>query len=156
MESKNEQSKQCGIPCRGEHHISQAGRQEQQRSQREHLSVCLVHACVLSHFMSDFLLFYGQQPARLLCPWGFSRQEYWSGFPCPPPRDLPDPGIELESHISCTGRQVLYDQHHLGSPICLEVRVLGRQEWLEESAEPRIGKVLSTIYGILTLTFQGF
>ena len=25
---------------------------------------------------------------------GFSRQEYWSGFPFPSPRDLPDPGIE--------------------------------------------------------------
>jgi len=25
----------------------------------------------------------------------FSRQEYWSGLPCPPPGDLPDPGIEL-------------------------------------------------------------
>ena len=25
---------------------------------------------------------------------GFSRQEYWSGLPCPPPGDLPDPGIE--------------------------------------------------------------
>ena len=24
----------------------------------------------------------------------FSRQEYWSGLPCPPPRDLPDPGIK--------------------------------------------------------------
>ena len=31
---------------------------------------------------------------RLLCPWGFSRQEYWSGLPCPLPEDLPDPGIE--------------------------------------------------------------
>ena len=31
-------------------------------------------------------------PTRLLCPWGFSRQEYWSGLPCPPPGDLPDPG----------------------------------------------------------------
>ena len=28
---------------------------------------------------------------------GFSRQEYWSGLPCPSPRDLPDPGIEPES-----------------------------------------------------------
>ena len=26
---------------------------------------------------------------------GFSRQEYWSGLPCPPPGDLPDPGIDL-------------------------------------------------------------
>ena len=24
----------------------------------------------------------------------FSRQEYWSGLPFPPPGDLPDPGIE--------------------------------------------------------------
>ena len=28
---------------------------------------------------------------------GFSRQEYWSGLPCTPPGDLPDPGIELTS-----------------------------------------------------------
>ena len=28
---------------------------------------------------------------------GFSRQEYWSGLSCPPPRDLPDPGIEPAS-----------------------------------------------------------
>ena len=26
--------------------------------------------------------------------WGFSRQEYWSGWPFPSPGDLPDPGIE--------------------------------------------------------------
>ena len=24
----------------------------------------------------------------------FSRHEYWSGLPCPPPGDLPDPGIK--------------------------------------------------------------
>ena len=28
---------------------------------------------------------------------GFSRQGYWSGLPCPPPGDLPDPGIESAS-----------------------------------------------------------
>ena len=27
----------------------------------------------------------------------FSRQEYWSGLPCPPPGDLPDPGMGLTS-----------------------------------------------------------
>ena len=32
--------------------------------------------------------------------WGFSRQVYWSGLPCPPPRDLPDPGIEPASLMS--------------------------------------------------------
>ena len=31
---------------------------------------------------------------------GFSRQEYWSGLPCPPPGDLPNPGIEPTSPVS--------------------------------------------------------
>ena len=39
----------------------------------------------------------GLLPARLLCPWGFSRHEYWSGLPCPPPGDLPKPGIKSRS-----------------------------------------------------------
>ena len=29
----------------------------------------------------------------------FSRQQYWSGLPFPPPGDLPDPGIEARSPI---------------------------------------------------------
>ena len=28
---------------------------------------------------------------------GFSRQEYWSGLPCPSPEDLPSPGIKPRS-----------------------------------------------------------
>ena len=40
---------------------------------------------------------HGPQDARLLCPWGFSRQEYWSGLPCPPLGDLPNPGVEPRS-----------------------------------------------------------
>ena len=31
---------------------------------------------------------------------GFSRQEYWSGLPFPPPGDLPNPGIEPTSLAS--------------------------------------------------------
>ena len=31
---------------------------------------------------------------------GLSRQDYWSGLPCLPPGDLPDPGIEPESLTS--------------------------------------------------------
>ena len=31
---------------------------------------------------------------------GFSRQEYWSGLPCPPPGDLPNPGIKPTSFTS--------------------------------------------------------
>ena len=32
---------------------------------------------------------------QALLSMGFSRQEYWSGLPCPPPGDLPSPGIEI-------------------------------------------------------------
>ena len=31
---------------------------------------------------------------------GFSRQDYWSGLPRPPPEDLPNPGIEPTSFMS--------------------------------------------------------
>ena len=43
---------------------------------------------------------HGLSPTRLLCPWGFSRQEFWSGLPCPPPGDLPNPGIKPTSLVS--------------------------------------------------------
>ena len=33
-------------------------------------------------------------------PMEFSRQEYWSGLPIPPPGDLPNPGIEPVSLMS--------------------------------------------------------
>ena len=36
---------------------------------------------------------------------------------CPPPGDLPDPGIEpISLYVSCIGRWVLYYQHHPESP----------------------------------------
>ena len=31
---------------------------------------------------------------------GFSRQEYWSGLPCAPSGDLPDPGFKLSYPVS--------------------------------------------------------
>ena len=47
---------------------------------------------------SDSLRSHGIQPTRLFFPWGFFRQEYWSGLPWPPPGDLPNPGIETSLH----------------------------------------------------------
>ena len=44
-----------------------------------------MHACMLSCLSRVH-----QAPLSM----GFSRQEYWSGLPCPPPQDLPDPGTE--------------------------------------------------------------
>ena len=54
--------------------------------------------CVLSHsVMSNSLQPRGLQPGRLFCPWGFSRQDYWTGLPCPPPGDLPHIEIKVRS-----------------------------------------------------------
>ena len=54
-----------------------------------------MRACVLSCF-SHVQLFATLWTVALQAPlsMGFSRQEYWSGLPCPPPEDLPDPGIK--------------------------------------------------------------
>ena len=60
--------------------------------------LCPSLMCVLSHsVVSDSLWPHRLQPSRLLCPWGFPRQEYWSGFSYPPPKDLPNPGIKPRS-----------------------------------------------------------
>ena len=41
-------------------------------------------------------------------PMGFSRQEYWSGMPCPLPGDLIDPGIEPKSPAASALQWILY------------------------------------------------
>ena len=67
--------------------------------------VSQVHACMLSLF-GCVQLFVTSGTLALQAPLflGFSRQECWSEMPCPPPGDLPDPGTEPSSHVSCIGR----------------------------------------------------
>ena len=45
------------------------------------------HLLLSRSVVSNSLRPRGLPPARFLGPWGFSRQEYWSGLPCPPPGD---------------------------------------------------------------------
>ena len=62
------------------------------------LSPCLFNfcaECMLSHFKRVQLCetlwtVVCQAPLSM----AFSRQEYWIGLPCPPPGDLPNPGIK--------------------------------------------------------------
>ena len=59
--------------------------------------VCVcVCACVSCSVMSNCLwpVDYTSQVSLFM---GFSRQEYWSGLPFPPPGDLPDPEMEPRS-----------------------------------------------------------
>ena len=60
-----------------------------------------IHACVLSCFSCVQLfatLWTVAHQASLSMR--FSRQEYWSGLPCPLPGDLPDPGVKPASLMS--------------------------------------------------------
>ena len=64
-----------------------------------HLKLLISQHCQLAmdvwystSVISNSLWPHGLQATRLLCPWGFSRQEHWSGVPCLPPGDLPAQG----------------------------------------------------------------
>ena len=58
--------------------------------------LCMCVKSLLSCLILCDLMGYSLQPRSM----GFSRQEYWSGLPCPPLGDLPDPGIEPVSITS--------------------------------------------------------
>ena len=49
---------------------------------------------------------------------GFSTQEYWSGLPCPPPGDLPDPGIKPTSLMSPALAGRFFTTSATWKPIC--------------------------------------
>ena len=68
-------------------------------------SLCLrfcIYVCALSCFSCVWLFATPWTIAsQALLSMGLSRQEYWSGLPCSPPGDLPDPGIETVVLTSC-------------------------------------------------------
>ena len=54
-------------------------------------------ACSVASVVSDCFVTPWTVAPQAAPSMGFSRQGYWSRLPCPPPGDLPDPGIELSS-----------------------------------------------------------
>ena len=68
---------------------------------------------------------------------GFSRQEYCSGSPCPPPGDLPDPGMEPRASRTAGG---FLTERHLGSPI------------FPSGCEGKLGVALESLQGLRDLT----
>ena len=75
----------------------------------------LPNACMNVQSLSRVRLFV--TPWTIACKvpltMGFSRQEYWNELPCPPPRDLPDPGIKPAS--PCISSWILLPLSQLGS-----------------------------------------
>ena len=67
--------------------------------------------------VSSSLRPHGLNPPGLLCPWGFSKQKYWSGLPFPSPGDLPNLGSNpyLQSGFFTTqslGKAPKADENH--------------------------------------------
>ena len=58
----------------------------------KHMLSCFSHV----RLFATLLTVARQAPLSLV----FSRQEYWSGLPCPSPGDLPDPGIKPVSALA--------------------------------------------------------
>ena len=57
-----------------------------------------MHACSVASVVSESATLRTQAPTPLVpLSMGISRQEYWSGLPCPPTGDLPNPGIKPTS-----------------------------------------------------------
>ena len=61
-----------------------------------HMSACMLSCFSCVWFFETLWTVVCQAPLSM----GFSRHEYWSGLPFPPPGDLPNPGIEPESLMS--------------------------------------------------------
>ena len=76
--------------------------------------VCAVRAQLLSRVWVFATL--GTLARQAPLSMGFSRQEYWGGLPCPPLRDLPNPGMEPTSLMSPALAGGCFATSHLGSP----------------------------------------
>ena len=87
----------------------------------------IVYACILSCFSCAWLyatLWNVDHQTHLSL--GFSRQECWSGLPCPSPIDLSDPGIELSSLMSpALGGGQIPTKEKLGN-ICVSKAALSK------------------------------
>ena len=83
------------------------------------IAVTTVYPCMLAKSLQSCPTLCVARQASLSM--GFSRREHWGGLPCPPPGDLPDPGIKpgRVSYTFCICRRGLYHWHHLGNPGCL-------------------------------------
>ena len=132
------------------------------------ISIFYFSVCVVLNraVMSNSLQSHGLLPARLLCPWGFSRQEYWSGRHALLQGIYPTQGLNpslphcrqtlyclsyqgssfhrpshyqscLQSHCSCV--KCLTKKNHLGNP--LVVQRLGPLTSIGKGTDHWLGKL---------------
>ena len=79
---------------------------------------------------------------------GFSRQEYWSGFPFPSPEDLPNPGIEPRSpalqDLFLTVKKIIREWETMSTPDLVSLASqLSCFLLIDESPERKTAKTLN-------------
>ena len=89
-----------------DYHLTQPCPSEEKQKNKQNLSTNLtLYKAYTNHWNKlESESEVSQSCLTLVTPWtvayqaslsmGFSRQEYWSGFPFPSPEDPPDPGVE--------------------------------------------------------------
>ena len=98
--------------------------------------MCACMVSLFSHVLLFVILWTAAHQASLSM--GFSKQEYWSGLPCPPLGTLPDPGTELCLLCLMHCRRFFTTSSHLGSPshpFPTAVRI--DDKWLSALTSPR-------------------
>ena len=101
------------------------------------LFIVSLHACVLSGF-SRVWLFETQWTIAHQAPlsMGFSQKEYWSGLPCPPPGDHPNPGIQPTSPASPALQMNSLPLSHWGSHYISSTYLYYKWEFLFDYLHP--------------------
>ena len=93
---------------------------------------------------------------------GFFRQGYWSVLLCPPPGDLPDPGIEPESLMSPAFADGFLTTRPPGKPttyclyLCLFLTLLSTPPQLDyDLHEGRDAVLFAIVYPVLSTVHSG-
>ena len=135
--------------------VRQLGGGDQTCSREHSYSITLQgyskNLCVFSHsVMSDSLQPPGLVARQAPLPMGFSRREYWSGFPSP--GGLPDPGIGLgppalqaDSLPAELPRKPLF-HHYLPVQSFVQVYSVGKVEITCPTARRKMGKQIEGIF----------
>ena len=98
----------------------------------------ILYVCSVTSVLSDSATLWMAAHQDPLSMGGFSRQEYWSGLPYPPPGDLPDLEIELGSPALQADSLSL---SHWGSPPYILLRRVRLQSQWARTKKVRVPKI---------------
>ena len=116
----------------------------------QYLHVCMrVHSQLLSHVRLFETLWTIARLAPLSME--FSRQEYWSGLPCPPSGGFPNPEIESASPVSPVWQADSLPRSPQGSPV-LPYKII--RELFYMASQDRPGFNIGISFDDFSLTYK--